>query len=127
MHFPIALLLMHSVFTVLALRYRSSALDSSAYHCLIAGWFTGLIALGSGVPTALSYLGSGQIQLVNIHALMGMVALVVYGQVLLQRRRNPGILRDEQARRAYLVLSACGAGLILVGGWLGGYLSASGG
>lgn len=118
---------MHGVFTVLALRYRSAALDSSAYHCLIAGWFAGLIALASGALAALPYLDGGQIQLVNIHALVGIVALAIYGQVLLRRRRTPDILHDAQTRRAYLLLSACGAGLILIGGWLGGYLSASGG
>ncbi len=118
---------MHGVFTVLAWRYHSAALDNSAYHCLIAGWFAGLLALASGALAALPYLGSGQIQLVNLHALVGIVALFVYGQVLLRRRRNPDILHDDQARRGYLLLSACGAGLILIGGWLGGYLSASGG
>jgi uncharacterized membrane protein len=118
---------MHSIFTLLALRYRSAALDSSAYHCLIAGWFAGLVALASGALAALPYLGSGQIQLLNIHALVGIVALVIYGQVLQRRRRNPDILQDAPARRTYLMLSACGAGLILVGGWLGGYLSSSAG
>lgn len=124
-HFPIALLLMHGVFSALALRYQSAALETSAYHCLIAGWFGSLAALGSGALAALPFFsgGGGQLQLVNAHALLGIAATVVYGQVLLRRRRQPGILHDRQARRGYVLLSIVGAGLILVGGWLGAYLS----
>lgn len=123
-HFPIALLLVHGLFSMLALRYQSPALETSAYHCLIAGWFGGLAALATGALAALPYLATATaIQWLNGHALAGTAAVIVYGQVLLRRRRNPAILQDAQARRGYLLLSACGATLVLIGGWLGGYVS----
>lgn len=127
-HFPIALLLVSGLFTVLALR-RGGAWDSSAYHCLLIGWLGGVLALLTGLLDAARQLtgpdaprDNGLIGWVNAHAFVNLVAVVIYGQALLRRRRSPAILADAEARRGYLWLHALGAALMLIGGWLGGHL-----
>jgi uncharacterized membrane protein len=127
-HFPIALLLVSGLFTMLAVR-RGGAWDVSAYHCLLVGWFAGVVALLTGLADAARQLADPAAPLdtavvgwVNAHAFTNLAAVVVYGQALLRRRRNPGILTDGAARRGYLALHVVGALLILVGGWLGGHL-----
>jgi uncharacterized membrane protein len=59
---------------------------------------------------------------VNAHAAAGLAIVGVYGRVLLLRRRQPGILADARARRGYLRLLVVGVLLVLLNGWLGGYL-----
>lgn len=128
-HFPIALLLVSSVFTVLALRTPAGGWAQSAYHCLIFGWFAGIIAVLSGTWDAIRQLtGPDAIRdnlltnLVNLHAISTIAALLVYGRALLLLRRNPAVLDDVQMRRSYVRLHIIGAALLLIGGWLGGYL-----
>jgi uncharacterized membrane protein len=128
-HFPIALLLVSSAFTLLALRRPTGGWEMSAYHCLLVGWLAGIVAVLSGTWDAVRQLTGPDavrdntvITLVNLHAFSNIAALVVYGQALLRRRRNPALLADEAARRGYLQLHFIGALLLIVGGWLGGYL-----
>ncbi|HMQ34916.1 MAG TPA: DUF2231 domain-containing protein [Chloroflexaceae bacterium] len=127
-HFPLALLLVSGAFTVLALR-RGGGWETSAYHCLLVGWLAGVVALLTGTLDAVRQLAgpdaprdNATIGWVNAHAIANLAALAVYGQALLRRRRNAGILADPESRRGYLRLHALGAALLLVGGWLGGYL-----
>jgi uncharacterized membrane protein len=127
-HFPIALLLVSSLFTLIALR-RAGGWETSAYHCLLVGWLAGVVAVLTGVWDAVRQLTGPDairdntlITFVNIHAASNIAALVVYGQALLRRRRAPAILADAAARPGYLRLHLFGALLLLVGGWLGGYL-----
>lgn len=129
-HFPLALLLASGLFTLLAVRRGERAWETSAYHCLIVGWLTGLVAVLTGSIDALRQLSgpdalgnNALIGWVNAHAFSNIAALVVYGQALLLRRRRRGeLLDDPQARRSYLRLHLVGALLLLVGGWLGGHL-----
>lgn len=128
-HFPIALLLVSGLFTLLAVRRNDAAWESSAYHCLVVGWLAALIALLTGLADIARQLAgvenaaiAAAIGWVNAHAFVNVAAVVVYGQALLRRRRNPAILADAAARRSYLGLHTIGAVLILVGGWLGGHL-----
>lgn len=128
-HFPIALLLVSSLFTVLALRRPAGGWANSAYHCLLVGWFAGLIAVLSGTWDAVRQLTGPDavrdnvvITWVNLHAFSTIAALVVYGQALLQRRRHPDVLIDPERRSGYLRLHGIGVLLLLGGGWLGGYL-----
>lgn len=128
-HFPIALLLASTLFTFVALRRSGGGWETSAYHCLIAGWFAGVVALLTGLPDALGQLtgpdaprNSGVVGWVNAHAFANLGAVILYGQALLRRRRNAGLLGDPAARRGYLRLHVLGALLLLVGGWLGGHL-----
>lgn len=127
-HFPIALLLMSGLFTLLAVR-RGGAWGTSAYHCLITGWLAGVVALLTGTLDAVRQLTGPEaprdnalLGWVNAHALANLAALVVYGRALLLRRKQPTLLDDKAARRGYLWLHSVGAALILVGGWLGGRL-----
>ncbi|NJN17698.1 MAG: DUF2231 domain-containing protein [Oscillochloris sp.] len=128
-HFPIALLLVASLFTLIALRRNEPAWDTSAYHCLLVGWFAGIVAILSGTFDAWRQLSGpggindlGLINWVNGHAFSNIASLIVYGQALLRRRRRADILADPEARRSYLRLHAIGVALLLFGGWLGGRL-----
>ncbi len=128
-HFPIALLLVSSLFTLLALRRPAGGWETSAYHCLLVGWLAGVVAVLSGTWDAVRQLTGPDairdntlITWVNIHAFSNLASLAVYGQALLQRRRNPALLADPTARAGYLRLHLIGAVLLLGGGWIGGYL-----
>ncbi|MGB9634688.1 MAG: DUF2231 domain-containing protein [Chloroflexaceae bacterium] len=125
-HFPIALLLVSGLFTLIALRRGESAWETSAYHCLLVGWVAGVVAALSGVFDAARQLIGPEAPRalagwVNAHAFVNLAALIVYGQALLRRRRAD-LLADATARRGYLRLHAIGALLLVVGGWLGGQL-----
>jgi uncharacterized membrane protein len=127
-HFPLALLLVSGLFTLLALR-RGGAWGTSAYHCLLIGWFAAVVALLTGTFEALRQLigpdaprDNALIGWVNAHAITNLAATVIYGQALLRHRRRPTILDDPAARRGYLRLHVAGATLLLLGGWLGGQL-----
>ncbi|NCC37380.1 MAG: DUF2231 domain-containing protein [Chloroflexia bacterium] len=128
-HFPIALLLVSTLFTLFALRQIRGAWETSAYHCLLVGWFAGLVAVLTGIFDAARHLTGPDaaytnelIGRVNAHAFTSIAALLVYGLALLRRRRRPDLLEDAEARRSYLRLHVLGAVLLMVGGWLGGYL-----
>ena len=128
-HFPIALLLANVLFSVLYLWRGDRAWESSAYHCLLFGWIACLPALATGTYDAIRQLvgpdaprDNALISWVNAHAFLNIAAMVVYGQALLRRRRNPGILDDPIVRRSYLTLLAIGAITLSIGGWIGGHL-----
>jgi uncharacterized membrane protein len=128
-HFPIALLLVSSLFTLIYLRRGTRSVETSAYHMLLVGWLMGVVAALSGGLDAYRQLSGPDaprtvdlLNWVNAHAAVNIVALVVYGQALLLRRRHPNLLDDLAARRGYLLLHGSGAALILIGGWLGGQL-----
>jgi uncharacterized membrane protein len=128
-HFPLALLLVSGLFTLLAVRRAGAGWETSAYHCMLVGWLGGVVALLTGTLDAVRQLvgpdavrDNTLINWVNAHAFSTLAALVVYGQALLRRRRNQAILADPEARRGYLRLHVLGAALLLLGGWLGGHL-----
>jgi uncharacterized membrane protein len=128
-HFPIALLLVSGLFTLLAVRRGEGSWDSSAYHCLLVGWLAAVVATLTGLVDIARHLAGadgarvgGLIGWVNAHAFVNLAAVVVYGQALLQRRRRPAILADAAARAGYLRLHVLGALLLIAGGWLGGHL-----
>lgn len=128
-HFPVALLLVSGLFTLLAVRRGDGGWDRSAYHCLSVGWLAAVVALLTGLVDIARYLVGADgprvgelIGWVNAHAFVTLAAVVVYGQALLLRRRRPGILADAAGRAGYLRLHLLGAALLIVGGWLGGHL-----
>lgn len=128
-HFPIALLLANGLLTVLYLRRGERSLETSAYHCLILGWIGSCIAALTGTIDALRQLTGPDasrdttlLAWVNAHAALGIAIVIIYWQVYQRRRRHPAILDDVQGRKSYLRLLAMGALLIMIDGWLGGYL-----
>lgn len=128
-HFPIGLLLASSLFTLIAVRSGGAAWATSAYHCLLVGWLGGVLALLTGTFDAVRQLtdpalprDNALIGWVNAHAASNLVAVAVYGQALLRRRRNPAILDQPQGRGPYLRLHLIGALALIVGGWIGGHL-----
>ena len=127
-HFPIALLFMNGLLTILYLRRKNAAFEISAYICLIGGWLGAAVATASGTLAAITQVvgpdatHSDALAWVNAHAILGIGTLVVYGQALLRRRRNPNLLDAPDARNGYLWLLAIGAVLLVGGGWIGGYL-----
>lgn len=122
-HFPIVLLLLNLALTLLYLRRRDPFLERSAYGALIIGWWSALAAILTGtLEIAFNWpLPAEVVGWLNAHAASGLIILVIYGQALLQRRRNPHIL-DSAQRRIYLGLLSGGAALVLLSGWIGGHL-----
>lgn len=128
-HFPIALLLANGLLTWLYLRRKERAFETSAYHCLVLGWLGAALAILTGLFDAARQLigpdvprDPATLTWVNGHALLGIAVLVVYGQALLRRRRDPAILDNAQRRSGYLRLLVIGALLVLLNGWTGGWL-----
>ena len=127
-HLPIGLLLGNALLTVLYLRRGDPALEVSAFHCLWLGWLFALLAVATGTFDAARQLlampnpRSDALGWINAHALVGVALLVVYWQAWQMRRRYPAILDDRRARRGYLARLAIGTALVVLDGWLGGYL-----
>jgi uncharacterized membrane protein len=128
-HVPIGLLLGSVLFTVLFLRRGESSWETSAFHCMLVGWFGSVAAVVTGlIDAARHFTGPDAIRdpavlmWVNAHAAAGIGALVVFGQAVLRRRRKPTILSDPHMRRGYLGLLVLGTLLLLLSGWLGGQL-----
>lgn len=127
-HLPIGLLLGNALLTALYLRRGDPALEVSAFHCLWLGWLFALLAVATGTIDAVRQLvatpnpRSDALGWINAHALVGIALLVVYWQAWQMRRRYPAILDDRRARRGYLARLAIGAALVVLDGWLGGYL-----
>ncbi len=129
MHFPIALLLVGTLFSLLALRRQQDAFEQSGYHCLVAGWFGAVAATATGLWDAWQHIYSSPLRndatilnYVNLHAVAGIATLIIYGQAVLKRRRHTRVLFDATTQRGYLTLLLLGAAVIIVGGWLGGQL-----
>lgn len=122
-HFPIALLLLNLALTLVYLRRSDPFLERSAYGALVIGWWGTLIATLTGtLDLALHWpLRPEVVAWLNAHAALGIALLVVYGQALLRRRRDPRILHSSR-RNAYLGLLVLGAMLLLADGWVGGHL-----
>ncbi|RRR69171.1 MAG: DUF2231 domain-containing protein [Candidatus Viridilinea halotolerans] len=128
-HFPLALLLTSTLFTLLALRPEGAAWAKSSYHCLLVGWLSGVLAMITGVADATRQVagpdtlyGHEVVRLVNAHAFASLAAMGCYGVAFLRLRRCPDLLGDPAMRRGYIGLHALGAALLLLGGWLGGRL-----
>ncbi len=122
-HFPIALLLLNLALTLLYVRRADPFLERSAYSALVIGWW-GLFAatLTGTLEVALHWpLRDDTVVWINVHAALGLALLLVYGQALLRRRRDPRILVGSQ-RQSYLGLLVIGTLLLLVSGWVGGHL-----
>ena len=129
-HFPIALLLVSGLFTWLFLRSRTPSWETSAYHCLLVGWLSSVVAILTGLTEAALRLTGPEagrapdlVQWVNAHAAFSILATIVYGQALLLRRRQPAWANEPRQRRLYLRFHIIGAGLLVIGGWLGARLT----
>jgi uncharacterized membrane protein len=127
-HLPIGLLLGNALLTLLYLRRGDQTFEISAFHCLWLGWLGLLLAIASGAFDAARQVLSAEnprtdaLSWINTHALVGLALLVVYWQAWQIRRRNPGVLANSPARRAYLARLAIGLTLLVIDGWLGGRL-----
>ncbi|PDW01445.1 DUF2231 domain-containing protein [Candidatus Viridilinea mediisalina] len=128
-HFPLALLLVSSLFALLALRTGRNAWATSAYHCLLVGCLSGIVALLTGVADATRQVagpdaiyGNDIMRLLNAHAFTSIAALACYTAALVRQHRQPTIIADRLARRGYVGLHALGALLLLLSAWLGGRL-----
>lgn len=127
-HLPIGLLLGNALLTLFYLRRRDPALEISAFHCLWLGWLGTLVAITTGILDAAGHLFGTQapredaLIWINGHALIGFAILAIYWQAWQLRRRNPRILDDQHARRGYLARIMLGVALLVIDGWLGGYL-----
>jgi len=127
-HLPIGLLIGNAVMTALYLWRGDRTLETAAYHCLWLGWLLLLPAVASGTLDAARQLTDparsrdDALIWVNAHALAGLAVMTVYWQAWQARRRNPALLDDAQRRRGYLVRLGIGVALLILTGWIGGYL-----
>lgn len=122
-HFPIALLLLNFALTLAYLRRPDPFLDRAAYGLLVLGWWGAFAATLTGtLELALNWpLPAEVVGWLNLHAALGIALLVVDGQALLRRRRNPQVL-DGPGRNGYLGLLFLGVLLLIAGGAVGGHL-----
>jgi len=127
-HFPIALLLCNGLLTWLYLRKQDKTLEVSAYYSLIIGWCGTVAATVSGSLAAFTQVVGPDaphrdaLMWINAHAILGIATIYIYGQALLQRRRNPEVLNSDPARKSYLWKLVIGAIVLTVSGWLGGHM-----
>lgn len=122
-HFPIALLLLNLGLTLLYLRRDDAFLERSAYGALVIGWWGAFAATLTGaIDLAINWpIRAEVIAWINAHVALGLAVLLIYGQALLRRRRDPYILRGPHAR-SYLGLLGVGALAVLASGYVGGHL-----
>lgn len=126
-HLPIGLLIGNALLTGLYLRRGDRTLEAAAYHCLWLGLLLVLPAVLTGAFSAAQVLVGAHprndaLGWINAHALAGLLLALVYWQAWQARRRNPAILDDPHARRAYLARLALGVLLLVASGWMGGHL-----
>lgn len=122
-HFPIALLSLNLALTFWYLRRKDPFVERAAYGALVIGWWGALAATLTGTfDLALNWpLRADTVPWINAHAVLGFAVLVIDGQALLRRRRDPQIL-DGPRTRAYVGLLGLGALTLLAGGYVGGHL-----
>jgi uncharacterized membrane protein len=123
-HFPVALLATGSVVAlVYLLGWRRAALPGLAWAMLLLGWLGIIPAMLSGlVDRNRAPADFAVVAVMNPHIAASFGLLIVYGLLLYERLRSPGVL--DQPRRRWLVvgLLALGLALLAVVGWLGGKL-----
>ena len=122
-HFPIALLTLAVALTALYLRQPDPFVDRAAYGALVLGWWGAFVAILTGtLELALNWpLPADVVVWLNLHAALGLLLLLLFGQALLRRKRNPAIL-DGPQRGAYLRLLAAGFVALFLDGAIGGHL-----
>lgn len=127
-HLPVGLLLGHAVLIILYLRSGDTTMERGAYHCLWLGWCGTVLAIATGAIDATRQLfatpepRSDAVGWINAHALVGIAILIVYWQLWQMHRRQPDLLAERKAHQRYLMLMGMGVVLVMLDGWLGGYL-----
>lgn len=122
-HFPITLLLLNLLLTLVYLRRNDPFMERAAYGALVLGWWSAFAAILTGtLELALNWpLPLDVVNWLNLHAASGLALLVTYGQALVRRRRDPRILHGPK-RRGYLMLLGIGTALVVLSGGVGGHL-----
>jgi uncharacterized membrane protein len=118
--FPLGLLATGVIFDVIHLVTGNGTMALVAYYMISAGLIGGLIAAPLGTIDWLAIPRGTRAKAVGItHGLTNALVLVAFFVSWLVRRGNP---QDPETMAS--ILSLVGAGLALVGGWLGGELVA---
>jgi uncharacterized membrane protein len=139
-HFPIALLLLGSVLTLLhLLRPTLVDLKTTIWLLLGLGWVGGAVAVLTGLLAQVNLPPDAPYRpVLNFHIGAGLSVLLVYGFLLYRgwlyrstraqkARRERGsattdLLDDVSARLWIAIVAVLGVTLILVTGWYGGVL-----
>ena len=115
-HFPIALLLVGSLGELWAMRRDRADIVAASRVMLSIGWWTALVATLSGFVTLALEWQRAQTYLdwINAHAATSLIIVGVYWRIVL------GKPQPATTRRTLLII---GSALIVLTGWLGGYLA----
>lgn len=118
--FPLGLLATAVIFDVVSLATGSGTMALVAYWLIAAGLIGGLVAAPFGTVDWLAIPpGTRAARIGLFHGLTNVLVLVLFGVSWYLRRESP-----ETPPALALGLAFGGAGLALVGGWLGGELVA---
>jgi len=121
-HFPIALLLTSVVLDWASLRWKDKGLDRAAWYTLLLGLAGALLALISGLIASRAVLaGSPALATLNIHRLLAIITLVVFGLQAVCHIRNRGVYSPAK-RILHTAIQLAGVALIIAVGYFGGEL-----
>ena len=116
--FPLGLLATGVIFDVIHIVTNNGTMAVVAYYMIAAGIVGGLIAAPLGLIDWLSIPKGTRAKAIGLtHALANTAALALFVASWLIRRDNP-----QAPETAASILGFLGAGLALIGGWLGGEL-----
>lgn len=116
--FPLGLLATAVIFDVIRLITGSAGLGVSAYYMIAAGVISGVVAAVFGLIDWLAIPARTRAKTVGAwHAITNVAVLLLFAVSWWLRRDDPA----NPALPAFLI-ALVGAGLALVGGWLGGEL-----
>lgn len=123
-HFPIALLLVGTVFVLLSLRWWRDTLRRAGWVNLVLGWIALFPAIVTGLIDQSRAPDRPEVaRTVNLHITGGIALAVIFGYALYELARDKAVL-ERQGYRRWTVVAAllAGVGLLVVTGELGGRL-----
>ena len=118
-HFPIAFMLAAPCFSLLYLLTNNHTFETTAFHCLGAGVFFTLVAMGTGYYTWwLNYMAK-PLRPVRVKRWLAAVMLVLAVTAFVWRLADPTILRLQGAGIFYCLMIFSFVPFIIVIGWMG--------
>lgn len=121
-HFPIALLLTSVALDWASIRWRGKGLEQAAWYTLLLGLAATVLTLITGLLAAQAVpANSPAAATLNIHKVLGIVTLVVFGLQAVCHWRHHGVYSPGD-RIKHTIVQLIGVALIVTLGWFGGEL-----